>query len=194
VSKITCLVCYHAALRIFLAQHVDVVILEVGIGGRLDATNIIDRPVVTAVTSLGFDHMEMLGDTLPVNGLHNEHGNITSHRIHALRVQCCICCYGGKHGDGRDGGNWSCSSRLTQELLLVSLLCSAEDCQGEGGHLQGRATSLHCATARGCSRGAAGKRFSLKSCTIQSCVHLSLLSQLSMPAQHLAGVSRYSIM
>ncbi len=43
------------------------VVLEVGIGGRLDATNIIPEPVVTGVTSLGFDHMEMLGDTLPVS-------------------------------------------------------------------------------------------------------------------------------
>jgi folylpolyglutamate synthase/dihydropteroate synthase len=52
-------------LKIFCSQPLDAVILEVGIGGRLDATNIIHKPVVTAVTSLGFDHMELLGDTLP---------------------------------------------------------------------------------------------------------------------------------
>jgi folylpolyglutamate synthase/dihydropteroate synthase len=52
-------------LKIFCSQPLDAVILEVGIGGRLDATNIIRQPVVTAVTSLGFDHMELLGDTLP---------------------------------------------------------------------------------------------------------------------------------
>jgi folylpolyglutamate synthase len=51
-------------LKIFLNQHLDAVILEVGIGGRLDATNVIAHPVVTGVTSLGFDHMELLGDTL----------------------------------------------------------------------------------------------------------------------------------
>lgn len=39
---------------------------QVGIGGRLDATNIIPAPAACGITSLGFDHMEMLGDTLPV--------------------------------------------------------------------------------------------------------------------------------
>ena len=38
---------------------------QVGIGGRLDATNCV-TPVVCGITSLGMDHMEMLGDTLPV--------------------------------------------------------------------------------------------------------------------------------
>eukprot|EP00877_Chromochloris_zofingiensis_P004091 jgi/Chrzof1/13683/Cz08g08020.t1 len=52
-------------LKIFLSQNIDVLVLEVGIGGRLDATNIFPRPVVCGVTSLGFDHMELLGDTLP---------------------------------------------------------------------------------------------------------------------------------
>lgn len=46
----------------------DVVVLEVGVGGRLDATNVVPEPVVTAVTSLGFDHMDMLGHTLAVSG------------------------------------------------------------------------------------------------------------------------------
>lgn len=45
----------------------DVVVLEVGVGGRLDATNIVPEPVVCGITSLGFDHMDMLGDTLPVS-------------------------------------------------------------------------------------------------------------------------------
>lgn len=40
-------------------------ILEVGLGGRLDATNVIPKPVVCGITSLGFDHMELLGHTLP---------------------------------------------------------------------------------------------------------------------------------
>ncbi|KAF5843259.1 folylpolyglutamate synthetase, partial [Dunaliella salina] len=53
------------ALKIFVHQHVDVVVLEVGIGGRLDATNIIPAPVVCGITALGMDHMDMLGDTLP---------------------------------------------------------------------------------------------------------------------------------
>lgn len=51
----------------FLEEKVDVAILEVGVGGRLDATNCIPQPVVCGVTSLGFDHVELLGHTLPVS-------------------------------------------------------------------------------------------------------------------------------
>uniref|UniRef100_A0A1J3IKE5 Folylpolyglutamate synthase n=1 Tax=Noccaea caerulescens TaxID=107243 RepID=A0A1J3IKE5_NOCCA len=52
------------AFKIFSAEQVDVVILEVGLGGRFDATNVIQKPVVCGITSLGYDHMEILGDTL----------------------------------------------------------------------------------------------------------------------------------
>ena len=41
----------------------DYAVLEVGLGGRLDATNVIPRPVVTAITNIGLDHTELLGDT-----------------------------------------------------------------------------------------------------------------------------------
>lgn len=51
--------------KIFLEKDVDVVVLEVGLGGRLDATNCIPKPMVCGVTSLGFDHMDILGHTLP---------------------------------------------------------------------------------------------------------------------------------
>ena len=52
-------------LHAFLEEGVDVAILEVGIGGRLDATNCISAPAVCGISSLGFDHMELLGHTLP---------------------------------------------------------------------------------------------------------------------------------
>jgi len=48
----------------FLEQEVDYVVLEVGMGGRLDATNVIDVPHVCAITSISFDHTEYLGDTI----------------------------------------------------------------------------------------------------------------------------------
>ncbi len=47
----------------FAESNVDLAVLEVGLGGRLDATNIC-RPVVTAITSIGFDHQQYLGNTL----------------------------------------------------------------------------------------------------------------------------------
>lgn len=42
----------------------DVVVLEVGLGGRLDATNIIETPLVNVITSLSIDHSAILGDTI----------------------------------------------------------------------------------------------------------------------------------
>lgn len=48
----------------FADQAPDVVILEVGIGGRYDSTNIITDPVATAIVTVGYDHMKYLGDTL----------------------------------------------------------------------------------------------------------------------------------
>ncbi len=51
------------ALAWFASQRVDVAIVEVGLGGRLDATNTV-LPLAAAVTQIGFDHVEFLGDTL----------------------------------------------------------------------------------------------------------------------------------
>ncbi|XAR71982.1 Tetrahydrofolate synthase [Bertholletia excelsa] len=52
------------AFKIFAEEQVDVVILEVGLGGKFDATNVVQTPVVCGITSLGYDHMEILGNTL----------------------------------------------------------------------------------------------------------------------------------
>ncbi len=48
----------------FASQHCDLVVLEVGMGGALDATNVIDTPEVAVITNIGLDHTEYLGDTL----------------------------------------------------------------------------------------------------------------------------------
>ncbi|MEG1206876.1 MAG: folylpolyglutamate synthase/dihydrofolate synthase family protein [Angelakisella sp.] len=42
----------------------DIVVLEVGLGGQFDATNVIDPPLVTVITPIGLDHTDLLGDTL----------------------------------------------------------------------------------------------------------------------------------
>lgn len=51
------------AFEWFAQQQTDIVILEVGMGGRLDSTNII-TPELSLITNIGFDHMKFLGDTL----------------------------------------------------------------------------------------------------------------------------------
>ncbi|WP_070327711.1 bifunctional folylpolyglutamate synthase/dihydrofolate synthase [Exiguobacterium aurantiacum] len=48
----------------FHEQQPDLVIWEVGLGGRLDSTNVLKRPLATVVTSIGHDHQGILGDTL----------------------------------------------------------------------------------------------------------------------------------
>jgi dihydrofolate synthase / folylpolyglutamate synthase len=53
-----------AALIAFSETPADVLLLEVGLGGRLDATNVIARPAAAVVTNIGLDHTEFLGDTL----------------------------------------------------------------------------------------------------------------------------------
>ncbi|MDB5414763.1 MAG: bifunctional folylpolyglutamate synthase/dihydrofolate synthase [Rubritepida sp.] len=52
------------ALLLFSRVPADLLVLEVGLGGRFDATNVIEAPVATAIASVSVDHMEFLGDTL----------------------------------------------------------------------------------------------------------------------------------
>lgn len=52
------------AFDCFAKEQVDVAVIEVGMGGRLDSTNVI-TPLVSVITNIGFDHTQFLGDTLP---------------------------------------------------------------------------------------------------------------------------------
>lgn len=57
--------CYAIALLYFKEQQPDVVILETGMGGRLDSTNSIASPLVSVITGIGLEHTEYLGTTIP---------------------------------------------------------------------------------------------------------------------------------
>ena len=48
----------------FERNKVDFAVIEVGLGGRLDATNVIKNPLICAITSLSKDHVDRLGDTI----------------------------------------------------------------------------------------------------------------------------------
>lgn len=52
------------ALLYYQRKHCDPVVLEVGLGGRLDSTNVIPSPEAAVITSIGLDHTEVLGGTL----------------------------------------------------------------------------------------------------------------------------------
>lgn len=97
------------AIYIFDRKRVEYVVLETGLGGRLDATNVIENPEVTVVTSIGYDHMDILGDTIeeiavekagiikenvPVvyqgeNPLVNEVIEKRAEEMHARSLACC---------------------------------------------------------------------------------------------------------
>ncbi|WP_156288699.1 bifunctional folylpolyglutamate synthase/dihydrofolate synthase [Oceanobacillus salinisoli] len=52
------------AFLYFYEQECDIVVLEVGLGGRLDSTNVIDNPLLSIITSISYDHQAFLGSTL----------------------------------------------------------------------------------------------------------------------------------
>lgn len=65
----------------FYEEKVDIVVLEVGMGGRFDATNVIDNSLLSIITSIGMDHTQYLGETLKEiafekAGIIKEKGNV----------------------------------------------------------------------------------------------------------------------
>jgi dihydrofolate synthase / folylpolyglutamate synthase len=86
----------------------DVLILEVGMGGRMDATNVIDNPILSMITPITFDHVEYLGDTIAkiafekagiikpkvpcvVNWQMDEAMNVISEQCHKLGAPMYAC-------------------------------------------------------------------------------------------------------
>lgn len=72
------------ALLWFAAEKCDLVVLETGLGGRYDATNAIPAPLVAAITKIGLDHTELLGDTLE---------KIAAEKAGIIKEGCAVVCY-----------------------------------------------------------------------------------------------------
>ncbi|KAF7725100.1 Folylpolyglutamate synthetase [Apophysomyces ossiformis] len=70
------------ALHTFIRENVDVAILEVGIGGEYDSTNVVERPVVCGITALGLDHVNVLGNTIDQIAWHK--AGIIKHGVPAV--------------------------------------------------------------------------------------------------------------
>lgn len=66
------------AFKYFAEQHVDVAVIEVGLGGRLDCTNIIS-PILSVITNISFDHTQFLGNTLAQ--IASEKAGIIKHKV-----------------------------------------------------------------------------------------------------------------
>ena len=69
------------AMLWFAEENCDFVVLEAGLGGRFDATNIVPEPVLQIITAVGLDHMEQLGDTV---------GKIAEEKCGILRPGCTL--------------------------------------------------------------------------------------------------------
>ena len=72
------------AMLYFLEEKCDIVVLEVGLGGALDSTNAIDRPECAVITTIGLEHTEYLGHTLP---------EIASAKAGIIKPGCDVVCY-----------------------------------------------------------------------------------------------------
>jgi dihydrofolate synthase/folylpolyglutamate synthase len=77
------------AFEVFAERGLDLVVLEVGLGGRLDATNVIERPLVTVITHVDLDHQQYLGTTLAE--IAREKAGIVKHGVSVVHA-----------ADGRD--------------------------------------------------------------------------------------------
>ena len=72
------------AIRLFADEKCDIVVLEVGIGGLLDRTNIIDAPEVAAICSISLEHTQILGGTIP---------EIAAHKAGIIKPGCRVAAY-----------------------------------------------------------------------------------------------------
>ena len=73
------------ALLYFKQKNCDVVVWETGLGGRLDSTNVIEKPVACVITAIDFDHMHILGDTIEA---------IASEKAGIIKKECDVVLYG----------------------------------------------------------------------------------------------------
>ncbi len=72
-------------LMYFNEMKCDAVVLETGLGGRFDSTNIIKNPVLSVITTIGYDHIAILGDTL---------GKIAFEKAGIIKTGCPVALYG----------------------------------------------------------------------------------------------------
>lgn len=70
------------AFHTYMCEGVDAAVIECGIGGEYDSTNILDKPVVTGITSLGIDHVAILGGTI---------GEIAWHKAGIMKPGAAAC-------------------------------------------------------------------------------------------------------
>ncbi|MBA4381946.1 MAG: bifunctional tetrahydrofolate synthase/dihydrofolate synthase [Sideroxydans sp.] len=119
-----------AAMQCFIAHKVDVAILEVGLGGRLDAVNVFDADV-SVVTSVDIDHVDYLGDTREKISFEKagifRHGHVAicadtdvpdALRMHAGDIGAELWCIGSEFGFTAHQGQWDYRSKVGSRSAL----------------------------------------------------------------------------
>lgn len=118
------------AFAFFAKRGADVVVLETGLGGRLDATNVVTNPALTIITSIGLEHTRILGDTVELIAM--EKGGIIKpgcpvlvgpHCPHAVLQQCT---------KERGAGPYYLPSLVFGKLHDVAVASSDRNVAGEG--------------------------------------------------------------
>lgn len=121
------------ALHMFQEERVDVLVLEVGLGGELDSTNVVQRPAVCGVTALDYDHMRVLGPTL-------------THIAREVRLRAC------RYGHQRLIVRRACAESWHIQAWRACLHRAAS-LRGHG-HAARTSASRWCGAARGACRAA----------------------------------------
>ena len=81
---------FYMAMVLFAREKVDVMVIETGLGGRLDATNVLESPKVCVITSISRDHMQYLGNPLPGDYLYcPDYSKISRTALHSYRLAFC---------------------------------------------------------------------------------------------------------
>ena len=113
---------FYMAMTLFAQEGMDLMIIETGLGGRLDATNVLEKPLACVITSISLDHTMYLGDTLKdiagekagiiksgVPVIYDDTVKEASDVIKAGSQDGCRSLSGGNgrfyHGRGGNGGN-----------------------------------------------------------------------------------------
>ena len=116
-----------AAFLAFANTPADFLVLEIGMGGRSDATNVIANPFLSIVTSISFDHQEFLGDTLPAiafekAGIIKPHAPCVVGRQSSEEVVALLDAYATTMESPKMiyGKNWSCERSGEDKLSFFA--------------------------------------------------------------------------
>ncbi len=120
-----------AAFLAFARNKADIVLIEVGMGGRLDATNVIENPILTIITSISLDHTEYLGPAVEI--IAGEKAGIMKNNVPCViasqkeSVMDVLGCHAAlkKSPLYRGGLEWHCYQK-DRKVIFQSLIQSTE--------------------------------------------------------------------